>query len=276
MPGCTITFECGHCGLTVVKKNVRRSHPPKYCSKRCSDLGQRRRVTATCDSCKKQFEDSAGRSRRFCSRECSSKSKKRYWIDPSIIENPRYCECKCGGVLPNTKGRWGKLGPVRFLTGHHTRVMGRVSRNYVPPPDQIPSGICECGCGGQTPIAKHTNARLRQFRGYPMRFMSSHGYQRKGVEHNGWKGGFTMTADGYRKVLTPEGHRNKHRYILEHRLVMETVLGRFLERWEQVHHINGDKVDNRPKNLELWKRSQPSGVRSADYHCAGCRCAGLN
>lgn len=52
--------------------------------------------------------------------------------------------------------------------------------------------------------------------------------------------------------------------MAEHRFVMAQALGRSLLPTEQVHHRNGDRLDNRLENLELWTTSHPSGSRVAD------------
>ena len=74
-------------------------------------------------------------------------------------------------------------------------------------------------------------------------------------------------SHGYRTVPVPLELRhltNGERRSAEHRLVMAQMLGRTLFADESVHHRNGDRLDNRPANLELWSRWQPSGQRVED------------
>jgi len=75
----------------------------------------------------------------------------------------------------------------------------------------------------------------------------------KGKKHPRWKGGKKFTSNGYVLIYRPN-HPNARSggFVLEHRLVMEKHLRRFLDKKEIVHHINQDKIDNRIKNLQLF------------------------
>lgn len=67
-------------------------------------------------------------------------------------------------------------------------------------------------------------------------------------------------AAGYVRVRYP----GMETWMLEHRYIMEQILGRPLVKGENVHHKNGIKDDNRPENLELWIKYQPTGIRVED------------
>ena len=71
-----------------------------------------------------------------------------------------------------------------------------------------------------------------------------------GQQHWNWKGGRHIYKDGYVKIWVAPGVRR-----FEHTLIAEKVLGRPLKKGEIVHHVNGNKADNRNKNLIICTQS---------------------
>jgi len=77
-------------------------------------------------------------------------------------------------------------------------------------------------------------------------------YSKIGSEHFNWKGGTHITPWGYLRYNPGTEHRNKGiagKFV--HVVVLEKKLNRKLKPNERTHHINGDKLDNRPENLEV-------------------------
>lgn len=82
-------------------------------------------------------------------------------------------------------------------------------------------------------------------------------YWVKGNTHPSWKGGTTLDH-GYR-ILRIDGKR-----IREHRYVMEQHLGRKLRKSENIHHINGNILDNRIENLMILSPEEHSRLHWRD------------
>ena len=94
----------------------------------------------------------------------------------------------------------------------------------------------------------------------------------EGATHGMWKGGKTLTGQGYVQELVfaddpMASMRSRSGYVLQHRLVVARAIGRPLSPKETVHHINGDRQDNSLENLQLRQSAHGAGVV---FVCADC------
>lgn len=98
------------------------------------------------------------------------------------------------------------------------------------------------------------------------------GHSAHGPNAANWKGGRIRNTKGYVEIRLGNddpfyGMTTQDGYILEHRLVMARSVGRLLDQDETVHHINGDRQDNRIENLQLCQGKHGTGVAYICYTC---------
>lgn len=203
---------------------------------------------------------------RFCRMTVVSIGK--HLVNRRTVAN---CKCDCGnrktvsvfmlkrghikscGCLRSEVTRKRGLSNAHDLKGKKFGMLRAIRRDLSEKYDK-PRWVCECECGAiKTVRANNLKSGAVKSCGCLLGL--------KGKDHPMWRGGKSM-RDGYVLITIYEGGRRT--VVSEHRHIMEKHLGRKLIDSENVHHINGNREDNRIENLELWVTSQPSGQRVED------------
>lgn len=146
-------------------------------------------------------------------------------IDDSTHDLRPLCACGCGRRVAKYR--------ASYIGNHRRAHMLRLN----------PRPLCACGCG--QPVEHPLNQPWKWNR-------YLHNHHSRVENHPRWRGGEWATRQGYVYTWCPGHPRAKDgKHVKRATIVMEKKIGRLLKKDEQVHHINGDKQDDRPENLQV-------------------------
>jgi hypothetical protein len=161
----------------------------------------------------------------------------------------------------------------KFIRGHYSRTPEAKAayiarRKPIEPPN--PSGLCLCGCGQPTTIAKTSSPKQGILAGHPTKFLRGHAGRLLTRERSrSWHGGRWVHKGGYIYIHAPDHPAaNRDGYVYEHRLVMERKIGRYLEPHERVHHLDGIKTNNAEDNLVLFGSQREHMMAHPDHYAS--------
>jgi len=208
-----------------------------------------------CEYCGKLFEKDnylskkTWNKRKYCSKECSNKGRNNSIIRKCVI---------CGKEIIVTKSRLN----THFTCNRSCSAIYRSKRGMNPMLGKKRS---------QQSINRQSNTRKKLFKEKKLSVWNKGKKFPELLRENSsvWKGGIVNTSDGYLEEYAPKHPFSGNRvYIKQHRLVMEEWLRKnepnseflveihgvkYLKLGSVVHHKDGNKINNNPKNLKCYK-----------------------
>lgn len=199
----------------------------KYCSQACCAKAKERPVFVQCKECGKTFKTLkyvvGYRGRKFCSTECYKKS-----VRPGVISiKCDHCGKTFQRVAADDRRRVGKRGVFCSQECYKREMSKRAMK-----------AKCQ-NCGRTFVVKRGTSGKFCT--------MECFGEARSLAARKRYK----KRLYGYKgvKVVVGKYSDGRTKYSYAHVLQAEKAIGRKLTIGECVHHINGDKTDNRNKNL---------------------------
>lgn len=222
--------QCSFCGRDVkVKGKHRKNLEHIFCNQNCYNSYRKKSFPIRyCANCNKEVEIKHKKRLTleyiFCCKKCEGAYRSKN------IEN----NCKCDWC--------GKEYHVK------PNLLDKYKKHY-----------CSMEC--------HANHKKEYFSGE-----NNHQYGVKGSTNATWKSDFKITNYGYKKIrVLNHPFRDCDDFVFEHRLVAEKYLlndnnsieidgVRYLNPELEVHHIDEDKLNNRPENLQVLTKSEHSSL----------------